>query len=56
MPATSENTQEFASTAPASESRFSAKRRAAMAWVPTEIALSEPPNIQSRIKDGSNAA
>ena len=31
-------------------------RRAASACVPTEMALSDPPNIQSKISDGSSAA
>src|SRR3954466_2865285 len=56
MPASSEHTQEFTSTAPASIDLPSAKRRAAIACVPTEIALSEPPNIQSKIREGKSAA
>src|SRR5215204_918883 len=55
-PATIEKNQELTSTAPESRSFPSAKRRAAIAWVPTELALSEPPNIQSRISDGKSAA
>jgi hypothetical protein len=51
-----EKNQEFTRTAPASSGFFSAKRRAAMAWVPTEIALREPPNIHSRMSDGRSAA
>src|SRR5258707_15598902 len=56
MPATSENTQELTSTLPASALRPSAKRRAASACVPTEMALSEPPNIHSNSKHGKSAA
>src|SRR5687768_18489380 len=56
MPAASEKNHEFTSTAPESSVLFSAKRRAAIACVPTEIALSDPPNIQSRISDGKSAA
>src|SRR5262245_54568341 len=54
--AIAENTHELASTAPASVFLPSAKRRAVIACVPTEMALSEPPNIQSRISDGNRAA
>src|SRR5512146_2232802 len=56
MPAASENIQELASTAPASTLRPSAKRRAANAWVPTEMALSEPPNIHNSSRHGNRAA
>src|SRR6185369_6500523 len=56
MPAKLEHTQEFTSTAPASADLPSAKRRAAIACVPTEMALSEPPNIQSKISEGKSAA
>src|SRR5580765_4209889 len=49
-------TQEFTSTAPASTDLPCAKRRAEIACVPTEIALSEPPNIHSKISDGKSAA
>ena len=56
MPASSEHTQEFTSTAPASTDLPSAKRRAEIACVPTEMALSEPPNIQSKISEGKSAA
>jgi hypothetical protein len=55
-PATIEKNQELTSTEPESRSLPSAKRRAAIAWVPTDIALREPPNIQSRISDGKSAA
>src|SRR3954471_8535882 len=56
MPASSEHTHEFTSTAPASIDLPSAKRRAEIACVPTEMALSEPPNIQSKMSEGSSAA
>src|SRR5882724_2834931 len=56
MPAASENIHELASTAPASMLLPSAKRRAASACVPTEMALSEPPNIHSSSRHGSSAA
>src|SRR5450755_4939196 len=55
-PASNEQTQELTSTAPASVALPSAKRRAEIACVPTEIALSEPPNIHSKISEGSSAA
>src|ERR1700712_1847213 len=55
-PASREHSQEFTKTAPASIDLPSAKRRAEMACVPTEMALSEPPNIQSRISEGNRAA
>ena len=47
-------TIEFRSTAPASCGLFCANRRAAIVCVPTEIAESEPPNIQSRISEGKS--
>src|SRR6478736_248081 len=49
MLARREHTHEFTSTAPVSTDLPSAKRRA-------EIALSDPPNIQSKISDGNSAA
>src|SRR5450432_3706200 len=55
-PASNEQTQELTSTAPASVALPCAKRRAEIACVPTEIALSEPPNIQSKISEGKSAA
>src|SRR3954467_15839646 len=56
MLASSAHTHELTNTAPASTDLPSAKRRAEMAWVPTEMALSDPPNIQRRINEGSSAA
>src|SRR6478609_8115839 len=56
MLARREHTHEFTSTAPVSTDLPSAKRRAEIACVPTEIALSDPPNIQSKISDGNSAA
>src|SRR5690349_10953674 len=55
-PATIEKNRAFARTAPASPGRFSAKRRAVNACVPTEIALSEPPNSHRTMSDGRSAA
>src|SRR6478735_10838508 len=56
MLASSEHTHELTNTAPASADLPSAKRRAAIACVPTEMALSDPPNIQSKISEGNSAA